>query len=101
MLEIKKECICWKSKVYRVRKRHYIVNSVPPYGTKYSNIELFEELTNELLNYDTDVYEHVLCGDFNAHMREESDISEINDYIFDDLDIDNHTQQLLDIYTET
>ncbi len=40
-----------------------------PYGTRYSNVELFKEIDNKLLNYDQSDYYILLCGYFNSHTQ--------------------------------
>ena len=40
---------------------------IPPSNSRFSSIELFEELDNFLLDYNDDDYYHIVCGDFNAH----------------------------------
>ncbi len=42
---------------------------IPPYMTRYSKFELFDDLSNVILNYDSVNYYHLICGDMNAHTQ--------------------------------
>ena len=63
---------------------------VPPPGTPYATIEHFNDITNEILNFDYDLYEHLLCGDFNSHTGEKSDLSRIDNHIIEALHLDEN-----------
>lgn len=71
---------------------------IPPYGTKYSNVDLFDDLSNELLNYDSDDYYHLICGDLNAHTNCQSDIVQFNDVLCEEVEIDEQTRHHLDTH---
>ncbi len=56
--------------------------------TKYSKIELFDDLSDEILNYDSDEYYHLTFGDMNAHNEEFDDIVIFDENMCEQLDID-------------
>jgi len=70
---------------------------IPPYGTRFTNIDLFDEISNDLLNYDSDTYEQLMYGDFNAHTAQHTDMTIIDDNICNALDLDINTRKMLDI----
>ncbi len=59
-----------------------------PCMTKYSKVELFDDLPDRTLNYDSDDYYHLICGDMNAHTEELDDIVIFDENMCEQLDID-------------
>ena len=70
---------------------------IPPHGTRYSNITLFEKLSDVILSYSENDYYHLICGDLNAHTNEECEVFELNEDLYDALHIDEEIRELLDV----
>ena len=75
----------------------YITASIPPAGKRYSNIDLFNSLSNVILDYDTDDYFHIIVGDLNAHTKTNSDLVTFDKQIIEMLDLDEDMKARLDI----
>ena len=100
---IKTECNCLImveiNKDYLGRDKNIIVSAVyiPPPGTPYASITHFDEISNDMLSYDPDCFDHLLCGDFNAHTGTKSDIVQLDAFVCGNLDeedrqiLDNHS----------
>ena len=70
---------------------------LPPFGTRYSNVEMFNDLSDEVLNYSKDDYYHLVCGDLNAHTGTKTDIVNFDPMMCDSLGIDEDTRHRLEI----
>ncbi len=68
------------------------------YKTRFSIIDLFEEIGNDIINYDNYMYDHLLCGDVNSHSNKFTDITIVDDNICNVLDLSSNTRKMLDIY---
>ena len=75
----------------------YITTYVPPYTSRYSNIDHFAKISNTILDFDPDDFYHLVVGDLNAHTGLESDLVKFDETIFRLLDIDEDTRARLDI----
>ncbi len=42
---------------------------IPPYMTRYSKVELFDDLSHDILNYDRDEYYHLISGDMKPTLK--------------------------------
>ena len=62
---------------------------IPPENSKYSSEEAFIEVEDELLFFSRDHKNIALAGDFNSRTSNVSDIVELDDNLFDMLDISN------------
>ncbi|CAG2247210.1 unnamed protein product [Mytilus edulis] len=62
---------------------------IPPEFSKYSSDEAFTEVEEELLKFSKNTEKVALVGDFNSRTRKLSDIVEIDEHLFEILDIDN------------
>ena len=62
---------------------------IPPENSKYSSEEAFIEVEDELLFFSGDHKNIALAGDFNSRTSNVSDIVELDDNLFDMLDISN------------
>ena len=60
---------------------------IPPENSKYSSEEAFTEIEEELISFSGDHNNIALVGDFNSRTGNVSDIVEIDDNLFDILDI--------------
>jgi hypothetical protein len=65
---------------------------IPPENSKYSSEEAFIEVEDELLFFSRDHKNIALAGDFNSRTSNVSDIVELDDNLFDMLDISNVTK---------
>ncbi len=52
-------------------------------------LKLFDDLSDEILNYDSDDYYHLICGDMNAHTQEFDDYVIFDEHMCEQLDIDS------------
>ena len=68
---------------------------IPPYGSRYSSLDLFHSLSDVLLNYDSSTTEILLCGDLNAHTLLKNDIIDFDDDLLYSLDLDQMTVDFL------
>ncbi len=75
----------------------FIALYIPPYGTRYSNVDLFDALSDEVLNYSSDEYYHLISGDLNAHTGVRPDIVTFDATLCDCLGIDEDTKSRLEI----
>ena len=75
----------------------YITAYVPPVQSRYSKIDLFDNLSNIILNFDSDDYFHMLVGDLNAHTKTKSDLVTFDNQIIEILDLDEDMRARLDI----
>lgn len=64
-----------------------------PLGTRYSSLDNINNLSEELLNYDSNDYYYLLCCDLNAHTQEKNDFIKFNKHIQDELDLDDISVQ--------
>ena len=78
----------------------YITVYIPPLSSRYSNIDLFNSLSNIILNFDPDDHYHLLAGDLNAHTKTNSDLIFFDKHIIEMLELDEDTRLRLEI-TET
>ena len=78
----------------------YITAYIPPTSSRYSTIDLFNCLSNIILNFDPDDHYHLLAGDLNAHTKTESDLVVFDKHIIEMLDLDDDSRARLEI-TET
>ena len=58
------------------RKLVIIAAYIPPYGSKYSKVEMFHTLSDVILDFDSSEYAILLCGDLNAHTMLKNDLVE-------------------------
>ena len=71
-------------------EKDLVISSVyiPPSHSMYGRGHHFDELDNFLLTYNSQDYEYILCGDFNAHTLTLSDVTNVNldgnDHVTDD-----------------
>ncbi|CAG2246714.1 unnamed protein product [Mytilus edulis] len=65
---------------------------IPPENSKYSSEEAFTEIEEELLFFSHDINNIALVGDFNSRTGHMSDIVEIDENLFDMLDIVNASE---------
>ena len=71
---------------------------IPPRGSAFTNITCFEELQEDLLNFNADNKFYVcLLGDYNAHTGTEDDYVTLDSYICDVTNLDEDTISLIDI----
>ena len=79
--------------------RHIILIAlyIPPYGTRYSSVELFDALSDDILNYSNEEYCHLICGDLNAHTGARPDIVTFDPTLCNCLDIDVDTRNRLEV----
>lgn len=62
-------------------EKDLIISSVyiPPSHSMYGGGQHFDDLDNFFLTYTSHDYEHILCGDFNAHTLTMSDVTNVLD----------------------
>ncbi|CAG2225518.1 C1QL [Mytilus edulis] len=65
---------------------------IPPENSKYSSEEAFTEIEEELLFFSHDINNIALVSDFNSRTGHMSDIVEIDENLFDMLDIVNASE---------
>ena len=75
----------------------FITAYIPPPASKYSSVDLFNSMSNIILNYDTDDYFHLLTGDLNARTKNGSDLVTFDREILELLHLDEDTSVRLDI----
>ena len=71
-------------------EKDLVISSVyiPPSHSMYGRGQHFDEIDNFLLTYTSHDYEHILCGDFNAHTLTISDVANVpdgNDHVSNDV----------------
>ena len=64
---------------------------IPPYGSKYSSVDMFQTLSDVLLDFDPDTSDVLLCGDFNAHVALKNDIAVFDANVCEHVDLDYYT----------
>lgn len=70
---------------------------VAPEGSKYSNIQCFETLETDILNFTSNNYKICLLGDFDAHTSNDHDFTYVDDSILQSFDIGYVTEDNLGI----
>ena len=70
---------------------------VAPEGSKYSNIQCFDILETDILNFMSNNYKVCLVGDFNAHTNNGLDFTYVDDNIQQTLNIENVIDDTLGI----
>ena len=71
-------------------EKDLVISSVyiPPSHSMYGGGQHFDELDHFLLTFTSHDYEHILCGDFNAHTLTMPDVDSVldgNDHVTDDV----------------
>ena len=69
---------------------------VPPHSSRYSNVTLFDRISDVILNYHESDYYYLLGGDLNAHTLEMNDVFHIDESLYDILDLRDDVRELLD-----
>ena len=70
---------------------------LPPEGSRYSDIGLFDELENELMYLNTNNQHHVvLMGDFNSRTRTMNDFISMDIELLNDIKLDNAICDILE-----
>lgn len=73
---------------------------IPPYGSKYSSISMFDSLSDVLLNFDPDVFNIMICGDMNAHTLLKEDIIVVEDSMCESIGIETLSSNQLQCSSE-
>ena len=65
---------------------------IPPEGSIYGSVDLFDSIENELIKFSTvNNYQFCLIGDFNAHTNTSPDFVKIDDHICKSLNLDRNS----------
>ena len=70
---------------------------IPPRQSRYSDIEMFTKLENDMYLFGLDENYFVLCGDFNAHTGTRTDVMVLDKDVCDITGIDEDMQNSMDI----
>jgi hypothetical protein len=68
---------------------------IPPYRSRYSSVDLFDDLMQIILEFDIDTHYFLICGDMNAHTQEKDDLLQLDMYITQEMDLDAETLENL------
>ena len=72
----------------------FCVVYIAPEGSNYSNIECFDSLENDIVNFSSNGYKICLLGDFNAHTKNADDYICVDSTIQQTLDLNNIDENL-------
>ena len=70
---------------------------IPPRGSPYSDIEMFSEVESELMDYDLDYHDVLICGDFNSHVGKDDDYMVLDRKLLLSVGIDDHVRNRIDV----
>ena len=102
-------CVCIKinKEILGYEKDIIVIAAyIPPCNSRYSNVNMYEELSDVILSFDCDTNYFILCGDMNAHTQEREDIVILDECVREELNLDETSienifiteqMQLLDI----
>ena len=61
---------------------------IPPYGSKYSSVDMFQTLSDVILDFDSSEYAVIVCGDMNAHSLLKEDTVEFDNAFQENVPLD-------------